>query len=187
MNNVLALDIEEFAEFSAPFAPLTVGVEYLEELAVKVQLKNQLAKQKQEMSFISNLAEFQNKYDKKDVYAMVASSELCKQLNADAIFLCQKTNESWRNITFDTKNEMKEIDSKTLEDLYIKFSNADRSYLYNEEENFIYKSIDLHGHSNAIVIYLSKNQTVSQEMIDFVNLSFTMINSQLILLSTLNK
>ena len=82
---------------------------------------------------------------------------------------------------------MKEIDSKTLEDLYIKFSNADRSYLYNEEENFIYKSIDLHGHSNAIVIYLSKNQTVSQEMIDFVNLSFTMINSQLILLSTLNK
>lgn len=187
MNNVLALDIEEFAEFSAPFAPLTVGVEYLEELAVKVQLKNQLAKQKQEMSFISNLAEFQNKYDTKDVYAMVASSELCKQLNADAIFLCQKTNESWRNITFDTKNEMKEIDSKTLEDLYIKFSNADRSYLYNEEENFIYKSIDLHGHSNAIVIYLSKNQTVSQEMIDFVNLSFTMINSQLILLSTLNK
>jgi hypothetical protein len=166
---------------------LTVGVEYLEELAVKVQLKNQLAKQKQEMSFISNLAEFQNKYDTKDVYAMVASSELCKQLNADAIFLCQKTNESWRNITFDTKNEMKEIDSKTLEDLYIKFSNADRSYLYNEEENFIYKSIDLHGHSNAIVIYLSKNQTVSQEMIDFVNLSFTMINSQLILLSTLNK
>lgn len=187
MNNVLALDIEEFADYSAPFAPLTVSVEYLEELAVKVQLKNQLAKQKQEINFISNLVNFQNKYSKKDAYAMVASSELCKQLSADAVFLYQKNNSVWENITFDVKNEITEINSEMLENLYEKFSNTDRSYLYDDEENFIYKAIDQHGFSNAIVIYLSKKQTLSQEMIDCANLSFTMINSQLILLDTLNK
>ena len=188
VNNVLSLDIDEFSEYSAPFAPLTVSVEYLEELAVKIQLKNQLAKQKEEFNFISLLADLSKKHSKKDVYAMEVSSELSKFINADGVILSQKINNVWKNITYDLKEGIDDFnDSNEIERLYSLYSQSDKSYLYEEENNILYIADENYGFINSVLIYLPKKQTVSQDMIDSIRIVFSIINSQLIVLDLLNK
>ena len=188
VNNVLSLDIDEFSEYSAPFAPLTVSVEYLEELAVKIQLKNQLAKQKEEFNFISLLADLSKKHSKKDVYAMEVSSELSKFINADGVILSQKINNVWKNITYDLKEVIDDFnDSNEIERLYSLYSQSDKSYLYEEENNILYIADENFGFINSVLIYLPKKQTVSQDMIDSIRIVFSIINSQLIVLDLLNK
>lgn len=183
VNNVLSLDIDEFAEYSAAFAPLTVSVEYLEELAIKIQLKNQIAKQKEEFNFISILAELSNKHNKKDVYAMEASSELSKFINADGVILSQKVNNTWKNITYDLKEEIENFDdSNEIERLYNQFTQNDKAYLYEEENNTLFIANENHGFINSLLIYLPKKQTVTQDMIESIQIVFSIINSQLIVL-----
>ncbi len=185
VNNAISLDIEEFTEYSAPFAPLTVSVEYLEELAVKIQLKNQLAKQKEQLNFISNLTELSKKYDKSDVYAMAASSELTKFINADGVVLSQKINNVWENITYDLKEGIEDFNSLELEKFYNLYSQSEKSYFYEEENNIIYIANENLGYSHSILVYLPKKQTVTQDIIDTIRTAFSIINSQLILLSLL--
>ena len=184
-NNALSLDIDEFAEFSAPFAPLTVSVEYLEELAVKIQLKNQLAKQKEQINFISMLTELSKKYNNDDVYAMEASSELTKFINADGIILSKKIDNVWKNITYELKEGFEDINSSELEKLYTLYSQSEKSYFYEEENNIIYIANESHGYSYSILVYLPKKQTVTQDIIDTIKTAFSIINSQLILLNLL--
>lgn len=184
-NNALSLDIDEFAEFSAPFAPLTVSVEYLEELAVKIQLKNQLAKQKEQINFISMLTELSKKYNNDDVYAMEASSELTKFINADGVILSQKIDNVWKNITYELKEGFEDINSSELEKLYTLYSQSEKSYFYEEENNIIYIANESHGYSYSILVYLPKKQTVTQDIIDTIKTAFSIINSQLILLNLL--
>ena len=182
VNNALSLDVDEFAEYSAAFAPLTVSVEYLEELAIKIQLKNQIAKQKEEFNFISLLADLSNKHTNKDVYAMEVSSELSKFINADGVIFSQKIDNVWKNITYDLKEGIEDFDSNEMERLYTLYSQSDKTYLYEEEKNMLYLASKNLGFTNSILIYLPKKQTVTQEMIDSVRIIFSIINSQLIVL-----
>ena len=183
VNNVLSLDIDEFAEYSAAFAPLTVSVEYLEELAIKIQLKNQIAKQKEEFNFISILAELSNKHNTKDVYAMEASSELSKFINADGVIFSQKVDNVWKNITYDLKEELGNFDdSNDIERLYKQFSQNDKAYIYEEENNKLFFANENHGYINTLLIYLPKKQAVTQDMIDSIRIVFSIISSQLMVL-----
>ena len=183
VNNVLSLDVDEFAEYSAAFAPLTVSVEYLEELAIKIQLKNQIAKQKEEFNFISILAELSNKHNTKDVYAMEASSELSKFINADGVILSQKEGNVWKDITYDLKEGIDNFDdSNEIERLYNLFSQNDKQYIYEEENNTLFLANENHGFINSLLIYLPKKQIVTQDMIDSILIVFSIINSQLIVL-----
>ena len=182
VNNVLSLDVDEFAEYSAPFAPLTVSVEYLEELAVKIQLKNQIAKQKEEFNFISILADLSKKHNKKDVYAMEVSSELSKFINADGVILSQKVDNVWKNITYDLKEGIEDFESSEIERLYNLYTESDKSYIYEEENNILYIADENYGFINSVLVYLPKKQTVTQDMIDSIRIVFSIINSQLIVL-----
>ena len=187
INNALSSDIDEFAQYSAPFAPLTVSIEYLEELAIKIQLKNQIAKQKEEFNFISLLTDLSKKHTKKELYAMEVSSELSKFTNADGVIFSQKINNVWENITYDLKEGIEFFDSKEMERLYSLYSQSDKSYVYEEETNILYIANENCGFLNSILIYLPKKQTVSQEMIDGIRIVFSIINSQLIVLDLMNR
>ena len=133
---------------------MTVSVEYLEELAVKIQLKNQIAKQKEEFNFISILADLSKKHNKKDVYAMEVSSELSKFINADGVILSQKVNNVWKNITYDLKEGIEDFESSEIERLYNLYTESDKSYIYEEENNILYIADENYGFINSVLISL---------------------------------
>lgn len=179
-NTVSSFTIDEFANHSANFAPLTVSVDYLEELAIKVKLKNQIAKHQQDLNFIDALSELQYRCKSKNEYAMVASCELCNKLNLDAVILCQMKDGVYSPITFDMKNDIRIIDSTVISNLSSAYKQNNKKFLYDEDEHLFYKEITYKGFTNSIIIYLEKNQTLTQDIIDIAILSFNLINSQLI-------
>ena len=119
---------------------------------------------------------------------MEVSSELSKFINADGVILSQKINNVWKNITYDLKEGIDDFnDSNEIERLYSLYSQSDKSYLYEEENNILYIADENFGFINSVLIYLPKKQTVSQDMIDSIRIVFSIINSQLIVLDLLNK
>ena len=78
------------------------------------------------------------------------------------------------------KNDIRIIDSTVISNLSSAYKQNNKKFLYDENEHLFYKEITYKGFTNSIIIYLEKNQTLTQDIIDIAILSFNLINSQLI-------
>lgn len=181
MNNVLPLSVEEFANYSAPFAPLAVSLDYLEELATKEQLKNRLHKRAEDLHFLNNLVTLSTRYKAKNVYTMIIASELCEHLDADAVFIAEKVNQEWTILSCDIKNDTEEPNSETLQKLSDLYATSNKTIIKDDETNLIYSDISQYGFCGAIIIKQNKN-LFALDTYDVILMAVSIIRSQLTIL-----
>ena len=176
--------VEEYEKLNRPFDALNIDLNYLEEVAQKEKMVNQLHKRLRDSQFLNKILAFGNEYVEERKYADHVVQATFEYTMAISVYLAEVVAGKWEIISQISRGDfMDKPSQRDWNDLLVEsHRNGNAHLVFNRQKNMIFGDISKFDFKGGVIIVPSGETKFTGEDHAIVNIAISNLQAQLVMM-----
>lgn len=179
-KNKESLTVEEYLDGIEKYDDLKIDIAFLEEKAEKESLLTQLHKRIHDYQFLSKIRSSDTKTKNIKKYIENSMMAVFEYTLADGVFLCEISDSKFSTVFKSCRQKNIKVSAATWKTLFEESNSRDNAQLiYKQEHELFFANISQFDFKFAVAIIPSKQNPLTSDYINTLNIALSTIQSQL--------